>query len=123
MNRGSLLAASVGSLALAVLLLGLWIAQGRLADDAFADACAGLIPGDSLENVYATLGPAGYRPGCGTRLPCQSMEAGGTTWALSCTPRDCTQLWVRDGLRCGVEFDGTTRHLLEVTMTRAPTDP
>jgi hypothetical protein len=117
-SRGTALALAAAALALGLLLAGLLAARAWLADDAFERACESLQPGDPLADVYARLGPDGYRPGCGDRAPCQSLEAAGRTWALSCTAEDCSQLWVRGALRCAVDVDPATRRVLEVALAR-----
>lgn len=111
MSRGTWIA--VGALALGVAVLALLGRGGaqQVGRDLLQEGCAELLPGDSLESVLERLGPAGFRPGCGTKLPCEDVVAAGVTFRLSCAD-DCSQLWRLDGFSCFVDFDPGTRALI-----------
>lgn len=120
MNRGTGLAVVAGVVALGLIAWFVVAARTRGAADAFEASCEALIVGDPLVVVYGRMGLEGYRPGCGSRLPCESLEVGDQRWALSCTPEDCSQLWKLDAVACMVEFEPTTRRLISAELVRMP---
>lgn len=120
MSRGTVLALAAGMAAVGLLVGIVSIVGGAGEADAFATRCEDLLVGDDLADVYAWLGPEGYRPGCGSRLPCETLDLGEQRWSLSCTAEDCSQLWKRDDLACMVEFESVTRTLLSAELLRTP---
>ncbi len=92
----------------------------RDATPSLEDRCALVARGDTIEEAYRYLGRAGYRKGCGSVTPCETLDLGPElgTWPWLCDPDDCSQLW-RDGDdACLVELDPGTRVVTEVTFTR-----
>lgn len=116
MSRGAGILAALAVATLAVLWLGL----RALPTEGLEDLCGDLRPGDPLERVYRTLGPEGYRSGCGEHLPCQKVLIDGRTWELSCTKDDCDQLWRRDGGACDVVLDPASRAVVTATWSARP---
>ncbi len=118
MNRGIWIAAAAGILGVGLLGLLARGGAGHLDRQHLEEACDELLPGDSLESVPERLGPTGFRPGCGTKLPCEEVVAGGLSFQLSCA-EDCSQLWRLDDFSCFVDFDPKARTLLTAEGARS----
>ena len=97
------------ALLFAVLLVGAVVQLAREDDDApdlvLEAACDQIEPDDSAEEVFATLGVEGYKPGCGVTLPCLTLTLGnGSSVEYACEGDDCSLLWRSGASSCSVEM-------------------
>lgn len=103
-----------------VALLVLSMRHGAPARD-LSERCASVAAGDTADEVFARMGLEGYRPGCGSTVPCDHVDLGGLSavpWL--CDPDDCSLLWRAGEVGCFVDLDPGTRVVLEVVQMQAP---
>ncbi len=67
--------------------------------------CEALEPGDDAVSVFSDLGLQGYRPGCGSRLPCLTLPISQDTIVrYGCDGSDCGLLWRIADAACYLEM-------------------
>ena len=68
-------------------------------------ACAEVIAGDSVADVFDILGLPGYQPGCTTERPCVTADFGShAAVPYVCDGEDCSLYWRAGDLGCLVEW-------------------
>ena len=122
-GRASLATVAVVAIGLvlgAVLLVSL---RDDAAEADLAERCASVGRGDTADEAFAVLGLDGYRPGCGSSTPCETVDLGGhdaIPWL--CDPEDCSLLWRTGEIGCFVDLDSTTLRVTEVVRMDRPGD-
>ncbi|MCP4868179.1 MAG: hypothetical protein GY898_05625 [Proteobacteria bacterium] len=110
----------------ALVLLGggalIWLLGPLVLGDGGAKAlearCERVGIGDAVEDAYRELGREGYRKGCGSVTPCETLDLGADgSFLWLCDPDDCSQLWRVDATSCVVDVDPKTRRVTDVQVS------
>jgi len=102
----------------ALLVLGVWTlsAEGRL-EGSLEGRCDRIGAGDGVRTVFERMGTDGYRPGCGHRTPCETLDLGEVgVFDWLCDPDDCSLLWRAGDVACLIDLDPTSHVVTTVDL-------